>query len=242
MKNKTKLLVLLVSVLTILISCNNSKEKYSKVKKSKVEKISSTHKIVLEDFIDANDYTYIKVNENGKIYWMAITKMPVKKGETYYYDGGMVMKNFKSKTLNKTFETIIFLDKIRTTIESQTKNVESPHTNSPEKRDKVKIAKIEQPVGGTSLEQLLANKKSFSGKTILIKGKVLKVNNAIMDRNWVHIADGTGFKNTIDLGITTLDTVKVGDVVTFKGTIALNKDFGYGYIYPVLMEKAVLIK
>jgi len=241
MKNTTKLLILFISVFTLL-SCNNSKEKYSKVKKSKVEKVSNTHKIVLDDFIDANDYTYIKVTEKGETYWMAITEMPVKKGETYYYDGGMVMKNFKSKSLNKTFGSIIFLDKIRTTIEPQTKNVESPHANSPKNKDKVKIAKIEQPDGGTSLEQLLSNKESFSGKTILIKGKVLKVNNAIMDRNWVHIADGTGFKDIIDLGITTLDTVKVGDVVTFKGKIALNKDFGYGYIYPVLMEKATLIK
>ncbi|MDX1830163.1 MAG: hypothetical protein R3342_11530 [Lutibacter sp.] len=241
MKNITKLLVLFISVFTLL-SCNNSKEKYSKVKKSKVQKVSNTHKIVLDDFIDANDYTYIKVTEKGKTYWMAITKMPVKKGETYYYDDGMVMKNFKSKSLNKTFESIIFLDKIRTTMEPQIKNVESPHANSPKKKDKIKIAKIEQPVGGTSLEQLLSNKESFAGKTILIKGKVLKVNNAIMDRNWVHIADGTGFKDIIDLGITTLDTVKVGDVVTFKGKIALNKDFGYGYIYPILMEKATLIK
>jgi hypothetical protein len=241
MKNTTKLLVLFISVFTLL-SCNNSKEKYSKVKKSKVEKVSNTHKIVLDDFIDANDYTYIKVTEKGQTYWMAITKMPVKKGETYYYDGGMVMKNFKSKSLNKTFESIIFLDKIRTTMESQTKKVKSPHATSPKKKAKVKIAKIEQPVGGISLGQLLSNKENYSGKIILIKGKVLKVNNAIMDRNWVHIADGTGFKDIIDLGITTLDTVKVGDVVTFKGKIALNKDFGYGYVYPILMEKATLIK
>ena len=241
MKNITKLLVLLISVFTLL-SCNNAKEKYSKVKKSKVVKVYNTHKIVLDDFIDANDYTYIKVTEKGKTYWMAITKMPLKKGETYYYDGGIVMKNFKSKSLNKTFESIIFLDKIRTKMEPQTKRVESPHANLPKKKDKVKIVKIEQPVGGTSLKQLLSNKESFSGKTILIKGKVLKVNNGIMDRNWVHIADGTEFKNVIDLGISTLDTVKVGDIVTFKGTIALNKDFGYGYIYPILMEKSILIK
>lgn len=34
------------------------------------------------------------------------------------------------------------------------------------------------------------------------------------------------------------EQVNVGDVVAFEGKISLNKDFGAGYAYDVLMEEA----
>jgi len=226
-----------------MLSCNKSKEKYSKIKTTKVEKVANIHKIVLDDFKNANGYTYIKVTESGKTYWMAISKIPVKIGETYYYNGGMIMKDFKSEELNKTFDTIIFIDKIRSTRKVQPKIIgNNPHTKAIKKDTLAEIIKITQPKNGTSIENLLAKKEAFSEKTITIKGKVIKVNNGIMKKNWVHIADGTKFEDKKDLGITTLDTVKVGDIVTFKGKIVLNKDFGYGYVYPVLLEDATLVK
>jgi hypothetical protein len=33
----------------------------------------------------------------------------------------------------------------------------------------------------------------------------------------------------------------VGDIVTFSGTIALDKDFGAGYKYEVIMENATIL-
>ncbi len=94
----------------------------------------------------------------------------------------------------------------------------------------------------TTIERLMADKKSLSGKTIKVKGVVTKVNDEIMDKNWVHIQDGTGSRDEYDLTITTLQSAKVGDTVTFEGKIALDKDFGYGYFYSVIMEDANIIK
>ena len=103
--------------------------------------------------------------------------------------------------------------------------------------DKKEIS-IEPVEGGISIGELFSNKDSYANKTVLIKGHVTKVNRGIMGSNWVHLQDGTSGSGKYDLTITTQDEVSVGDIVTFEGMIVLNKDFGSGYAYDVLMEKA----
>ncbi len=92
-----------------------------------------------------------------------------------------------------------------------------------------------------TIGRLMADKKSFSGKTITIKGVVTKINEEIMGKNWIHLQDGTEAEGVFDLTITTLQTASVGDTVTFTGRITLDKDFGYGYFYNVLMEEGQLV-
>ena len=95
---------------------------------------------------------------------------------------------------------------------------------------------IEPCEGCITIADLLSGKKSYSGKVVKIKGKVTKFNPAIMEKNWVHIQDGTDFRNEFDITVTTNVFVTVGDTITFEGKIALDQDFGYGYVYKVLME------
>ena len=87
---------------------------------------------------------------------------------------------------------------------------------------------------------LYKDKATLSGKTISAQGKVVKVNNGIMDRNFVHVQDGTGdaAKGTNNLVVTSKQTAAVGDQVTISGTVVLNRDFGSGYSYPLLIEGA----
>jgi hypothetical protein len=105
----------------------------------------------------------------------------------------------------------------------------------------VKIEKMNvtvQPCEGcTTISDLFANKKSYTGKSIKITGKVTKYNPSIMGKNWIHIQDGSEYKGDFDLTITTDQQVSVGDIITYQGTIVLDKDFGYGYFYSVLMEE-----
>jgi hypothetical protein len=61
-----------------------------------------------------------------------------------------------------------------------------------------------------------------------------------MNKNWVHLQDGTRDGDNWDLAITTQDIVKTGDIVVFEGVVALNKDFGAGYVYDVILEDAKL--
>jgi hypothetical protein len=83
-----------------------------------------------------------------------------------------------------------------------------------------------------------ASKTALKDKPVVVRGTVVKFNPGIMGRNWVHIRDGSGSPETKDndLTLTTQDTVAVGDVVLARGTVRLDKDFGAGYTYPVILE------
>ena len=95
------------------------------------------------------------------------------------------------------------------------------------------------PVDGSiKISELLSNPDKYNGKVVLVTGKCVKVNPMIMDRNWIHIQDGSG--EGLDLTITTTENVSIDAIVSFEGTIALNKDFGAGYRYGIIMEKAIL--
>jgi hypothetical protein len=70
---------------------------------------------------------------------------------------------------------------------------------------------------------------------------VVKYNAAIMGKNWLHVQDGTGRQGAHDITVTTTDTAQVGDTVLVKGTVAADKDFGYGYRYEVLIDNATIL-
>lgn len=89
---------------------------------------------------------------------------------------------------------------------------------------------------------LLTNKDHLAGKEVKIAGIVTKYNADILNKNWLHLQDGTEYHGKFDIAVTTDAAVKVGDTVLFEGKIALNKDFGYGYFYEVIMEEATLIQ
>ena len=82
------------------------------------------------------------------------------------------------------------------------------------------------------------NKSALVGKTIAVQGKVVKVNNGIMGRNFVHVQDGTGEPGNDKLIVTSTQTANVGDQVSISGVVVLNRDFGSGYTYPLLIEDA----
>ena len=194
---------------------------------------------VVQEVLQASAYTYLKLKEKDRDYWIAITKREIKAGATVSFVGGLEMKNFESKDLQRTFETIYLVDKIdgdESLTSAGKQSEEIPHRMKPA-MDKKEIS-IEPVEGGTTIGELFSNKDSYANKTVLIKGQVTKVNRAIMGKNWVHLQDGTSGSGNYDLTITTQDEVSIGDVVAFEGTIVLNKDFGAGYVYDVLMEEA----
>lgn len=96
--------------------------------------------------------------------------------------------------------------------------------------------------GDISISEIIKQKADLAGESITVKGKVTKYNPSIMGRNWVHIQDGTEYSGEYDLTITTADEVKVGDEVVFTGILAIDRDFGYGYKYSIIIENAVLKK
>lgn len=89
-----------------------------------------------------------------------------------------------------------------------------------------------------NIATLYKDKTALAGKQVQIKGKVVKVNNGIMNRNWLHLQDGSGDATSNDVTVTSAQTAAIGDQVVVKGVVVLNKDFGAGYNYALLLEDA----
>jgi len=87
---------------------------------------------------------------------------------------------------------------------------------------------------------LYQEKAALAGKLVRVQGKVVKANNNIMGVNFVHLQDGTGSKGTNDLTVTSSQTANVGDQVTVTGRVVVDKNFGSGYAYPLLVEEATI--
>jgi len=103
----------------------------------------------------------------------------------------------------------------------------------------IDLAGIEKAEGGKTVAEVYAEKDALAGATVAVRGKVVKVNAGIMDRNWLHVRDGSGEEGTNDLTVTTEgDLPELGATVLVSGNLATNKDFGMGYQYPVILEDA----
>ena len=89
-----------------------------------------------------------------------------------------------------------------------------------------------------TVADLHAQRAEQGGKEISITGTVVKANNGIMGRNFIHIEDGTGSGDQSRVTFTSQETAKVGDKVTATGTVKLDVDFTMGYFYPTLVEDA----
>jgi hypothetical protein len=102
----------------------------------------------------------------------------------------------------------------------------------------VDMSGISTPAGGVTVADLFAQKDALAGKKVVVRGKVVKVAAAIMDRDWIHVRDGSGEDGKNDLTVTTKSQprAKVGDTVLVTGVLSTNKDIGMGYKYDVIIE------
>lgn len=221
----------LLSAIILIVSTSCNRKQTSTVNS---ELPYGMHKVSIVEVIQASSYTYLEVEENDENFWIAISSREAKPGEVIYYTDALEMRDFNSKDLNRTFPVIYFVQDPSDSPEIS--KGPSPAGKQPSAR--VTGIEIDHIDGGISLAELFDNKDKFKDKKVKIRGLVVKVNTHIMDKNWVHLQDGSGAGADFDLTITTMDVVEVGDVVTFEGTIALEKDFGSGYAYDIIMEKA----
>ncbi len=223
------------------ISCQNDP-------KANSDTLPGIHKFVVSEVVQASDYSYLKGKDNDKETWIATNAAEYAVGKTYYYKTGMEMKNFESKQLKKKFETLILVDKISedqnafkepTNLNQNIKNFDHKNVATQETASTEPI-KISPEKDCITIKELFSNKDKYKGKKVRVKGKVTKYNEAIMNKNWIHIKDGTDFNGKNDLTATSAATCKVGDIVIFEGTITTDKDFGYGYLFDVIIEGAAI--
>ncbi|HSB04969.1 MAG TPA: nucleotide-binding protein [Thermodesulfobacteriota bacterium] len=218
--------------------------------------LSSITGTVLET-MDAAGYTYMRLKtSNGEI-WAAVQKANVKKGSEVTIVNATPMDGFESKTLNRKFDHIVFGNLgTGTGVATSPSPLAPGHTSpmdikaqhggvakAPLDVGKIKVRKAEGADGKTVAE-IYAYKASLKDAPVAVRGKVVKYNPGIMGKNWIHLRDGSGSpeKSDNDITVTTLDTAAVGDVVLVRGKLHLDRDFGSGYSYPVIIEDGKVFK
>lgn len=232
--------LLIIALLVISTSCVKNKKGVHQTTQTATEEKA----FVVKEVIQTSSYTYLKVDENAMERWVAISKTNAQVGEKYYYDSALQMNNFHSKELNRNFEIIYFINQASTLpLEMQKKMGAMPANHSGKAKTEASSSiSMQKNDGEMTVAQVFKNSEEYANKQIEIRGIVVKVNKQVMGKNWIHIQDGTKHNGSFDLTITSQDLPKVNDEVTFKGTIILNKDFGAGYFYDLIMEEAQLLK
>ncbi|MBN1839956.1 MAG: hypothetical protein JW802_07945 [Campylobacterales bacterium] len=190
------------------------------------------HEGVIKDVIHGGGYTYLEIEDAKKSYWIAVEGVEIPKGLEVRFEEEMRAKNFQSKALNRTFDDLMFASNLQ------------HRTNVSEKGNLALITDVVerspyQKEGLMNVKEVLQKRPTLSGKTIAIRGKVVKASQNIMGRNWVHIQDGTGEGSEVGrIVFTSKEIPKVGDIITASGVVAIDKDFGSGYIYKIIVENA----
>lgn len=185
--------------------------------------------------IDAAGYTYVRVDVDGNELWAAGPPTAISVGQTITFSTLIPMKDFHSKAMNRDFPVLYFVDGFSilgggtAAAAAQTpaaKPAPAPAAAAP-------IADIEKVEGGYTIAEILAQRNELTGKPIKVRGQVTKVVNGIMGKNWVHISDSSG---DADFIVTTSATAATGQIIVAEGQLSLNRDFGFGYKYDILME------
>ncbi len=198
--------------------------------------------------IDAAPYCYLRLQTARGEVWAAVPEAKIEKGTDVTVVNPMLMSNFESKTLNRTFAEVYFgvVAPAGGAVAAPAAPAGMPTMMGAPGATPVAIGKVDKATGpeARTVAEAWAQKGSLKEKVVSIRGKVVKYNAGVMGKNWLHLQDGSGdaTKGTHDITVTSMDSVAKGDTVTIKGTLRLDKDFGSGYTYAVIVEDAKVVK
>lgn len=201
--------------------------------------------------MNSGGYTYARLQAPGKEdVWIAAREFQTAQGDRLTVGLDMPMQNFESKTLKRTFPLVYFVGGV--TRDGQRLDAPAGMPGEPAAlmtshapaAAPVTVEPVAPAAGGIAIADVWAKRTALAGQTVTVRGKVVKLNEQILGRNWIHLQDGSGSaeSRTNDLTVTTADAVKLGDVITVAGVLAIDKDFGAGYAYAAILENAKVSK
>jgi len=203
--------------------------------------------------MDAAGYTYVRLDTDDGEIWAASNQFEVEPGDRVTLPLETPMEGFHSASLDRDFDLIYFASFI--VPEGEAPPAAAPQGGLPElppghpSLDAFKVdpdaavgAPVEPPSGGMAIADVWNRKADLAGTKVTVSGRVVKYNGGILGRNWLHLQDGSGelAKGTNDITVTTTAEAAVGDVVTATGTVSIDRDFGAGYTYTVMLEDAAV--
>lgn len=188
----------------------------------------------LVETFNSGGYTYVQLKTDKGLVWAAGPKTTINKSDKLSFIGKVAMFDFYSKSLDRRFKTIYFVDSfIINGVKTDITSID-PHKKL-NKKQAAPLKKFAKAKNGQDIAGILKNKDSLAGKTVKVRGQVSKYTSNVMGKNWLHIRDSSSDQ---DITITTDTSAKLDDIILVEGPLVLNKDYGYGYVYEVLIEDA----
>lgn len=221
--------------------------------------LNQTLRGTVEETMDAAGYTYMRVKTDRESIWAAARAMKVAVGDTVELVGAMPMRDFHSKTLNRTFKTILFVggatviggekaappaDRAQGLPPGHPPLSDAPTAGKSKPTPPVGIrpGEIEKLEDGRTVAELFEHKADLNGKPVRLRARVVKASRGIMGKNWLHLRDGTGETGQNDVTVTSVEGYAApGAVVIAEGMLGVDKDIGAGYFFPVIIEDAKII-
>lgn len=251
------LILMLVPILSAAEEKNNQPEQQAP-EQARGPETEKEHIATIVDSRHGETYIYLELEEAGNKTWIATVPSflggEVKAGDRVQYSGGVEMTDFKSKELDRTFDRILFITKIKKAEAPRLDDLEhvpadnyhaqfvkqpqdqTGTVNTPAKGE------IEKADNGKNIEEVFAEAEKLKDTEVIVKARVMKVSRNILSKNWLTLQDGTGTAPDNKLTATSRETASVGDTVTVKGILKTDVALGAGYFYKVILEEAVIIK
>jgi len=203
-------------------------------------------RVEILETMNSGGYTYVKFIQDGAENWAAGPETAgLAVGDAIVMAPGMKMMNFHASSLDRDFAEIWFVTSLEKDDHTHEAAVADPHASAPSGNIIVAEAGVEMvaPVaGGYSVAGIHEQAASLAGQQVTVRARVVKFTPNIMGTNWIHIQDGSGEGATSDLTVTSSAKVAAGDMVLVRGPLSVDKDFGAGYKYAVIIEGAEVTK
>jgi len=193
--------------------------------------------------IDAGGYIFLRLEEQDM--WIATSPFSVSEGDQVRFSGGAEMKNFYSKSLDRTFESIFFVQNVST---ADPENSDIPQGSmqghgavgfpGPGSVQPPAPGELSQLKDGKTIANIISESDQLNGQAVSLRARVMKVSRNIMGKNWITLQDGTGTEPDNSLMTTSSELVSPGDLVVVRGALKKDVDIGSGYKYKVLLEQA----
>lgn len=211
--------------------------------------------------MDAGSYTYVQVDDGSKKIWAAAPQFTVAVGDKVVVPQGDAMRDFHSKTLQRTFDVIYFVPAVQVVgghggdkgmaahgaagqapaAPAGAGHAMAGHSGATTAQAAgVDLSNIRKADGGETIAELFEKKAALAGKDVAVRARVVKFTPNVMGKNWLHVQDGTGAAGTNDLTVSTSATAAVGNTVLVRGKLATDKDLGFGYHYDAIIEDATV--
>ena len=265
---KKSILITLVAVLGLLVAfagCSKTEENQAATTTQDSEQVAASAPAAdpnvwrgtVAETMDSGGYTYALLDMDDTQKWVAGPVTTVAVGDKVIMSAGMEMRNFKSNSMDRTFDVIYFVAAIEPD-DGHSHAADGSHDSTPAAKpqggmpgmmggggssghtttDVAGVEGVDKAAGGVTVAEIYGQSADLANQSVTLRGRVVKFTPNIMGTNWIHVQDGTGSEGTHDLTVTTSATVQVGDLVVIKGAVTVNKDFGAGYRYAVIIENA----